>query len=146
MTTGALGGLVYFALATLYARWASGRWGASTGPFSQSLASAAPLWKAPLVMTAAVLGPVSEELFFRGWLQHALKRDVPERLARWTFVMAAGVFAVMHVGEAWLPALTAGLLAGFLMERSGRIEASLTLHVTANSLDMTAALGAFGRP
>lgn len=146
VTTGALGGLVYFALATLYARWASGRWGASTGPFSQSLASAAPLWKAPLVMTAAVLGPVSEELFFRGWLQHALKRDVPERLARWTFVMAAGVFAVMHVGEAWLPALTAGLLAGILMEKSGRIEASLTLHVTANSLAMTAALGAFGRP
>jgi membrane protease YdiL (CAAX protease family) len=55
------------------------------------------------------------------------------------------VFAVMHAGEPWVPVLIAGMVAGLLVERSGRLAAPLAFHVTSNGLSVAVALGWMGR-
>ena len=61
------------------------------------------------MLCAALLGPLSEELFFRGWLQQAMRREL-EPARPWAAVaLTAMAFAAMHAGEAWPTSLVAGL-------------------------------------
>lgn len=135
----ALGGL-NFALASLYARVAVRFWGPTPGPLTHALRSADGPTRVALVLIAALLGPLSEELFFRAWLQQSLKLDLPPRLVRASFLVAAVVFSGMHAAEGWATSLFAGVVMGLLMERSRRIEASVAMHITTNSLVMWSAL------
>lgn len=143
---GALTGALNFGLATLYAELASRRLGGAHGALSEALTAAAPTTRAALIAVAALLGPFAEELFFRGWLLYALPYDLGPRRARLAPVLTALSFAVLHAGEAWLPALVAGLLAGLLAARSRRLDASVAMHITNNSLVMATALGLFRGP
>jgi len=135
-------GVANFAGAITYARWATSHLGRGAGrPMTEALSHGSGVGRAALVFCAAVLGPLSEELFFRGWLQPALPYDLGPRRAAWALVLTAMTFAVLHSGEAWPPALTAGLVAGALWMRSGRISTSVAMHITNNSLAMAGALG-----
>ncbi len=146
LAVGVAVGAANFAAAITYARWATANLGrASGGPLTEALSHGSGFGRLALVVCAAVVGPVSEELFFRGWLQPALPYDLGPRRAGWALVLTALTFAVLHSGEAWPPALTAGLVAGLLWARSGRITTSVAMHVTNNSLAMAGALGLLER-
>jgi len=68
----------------------------------------------------------------------AVRREVGD--ARVAVALSAAVFAMVHAGAAWAPALWAGLIAGALMQRSGRLATSLAMHVTNNTLVVLAVL------
>lgn len=140
LAVGVTAGLANFAVAMGYARLASRVWGEAAGPLTQGLAHAHGLWRPLLVACAALLGPVAEELLFRGWLQPALARDLPRRLAPLAPVVAAAVFAALHMSASWPMTFASGLLAGWLMQRSGRVEASAAMHVVSNTLVVASAL------
>ena len=93
---------------------------------------------AAIVVASTTVIPLAEELFFRGWLMPAVRREVGD--ARVAVALSAAVFAMVHAGAAWAPALWAGLIAGALMQRSGRLATSLAMHVTNNTLVVLAVL------
>jgi uncharacterized protein len=80
----------------------------------------------------AVIAPISEETFFRGFLFAALRKDYP-------FWIAAGssalVFAAGHmVPGAILPLWVLGFLFAWLRERTGSIWPSIAMHMLNNGL------------
>ncbi|MCP3937018.1 MAG: CPBP family intramembrane metalloprotease [Actinomycetia bacterium] len=91
-----------------------------------------------LFITAGVVAPVVEELFFRGVLQGAL-----ERLTRpWLAVaVAATVFAASHFQLVELLGLLLfALLVGYLVRRTGRLSFAIFTHIGFNLTSLTALL------
>jgi membrane protease YdiL (CAAX protease family) len=137
VATGALVGAANFALVLGIARLVNP--GASGGsPLAAAFTQTRGWVLAAIVVASTTVIPLAEESFFRGWLMPALRREVGD--ARVAVVLSAAVFAMVHAGAAWAPALWAGLLAGVLMQRSGRLATSLAMHVTNNVLVVVAVL------
>jgi membrane protease YdiL (CAAX protease family) len=97
-------------------------------------------WRAVVVVSAVVLAPLAEEIFFRGLLQSMLRRysgDAWVAIAGSSAVFAAAHFAVPHT----LPALFAlGVVLGYNYERTGRLLAPVLIHVFFNAANIAAAL------
>jgi membrane protease YdiL (CAAX protease family) len=96
-----------------------------------------------LVVTAIVIAPVVEELFFRGLLLRALQRRVSAPMA---VALAALAFGLTHLlfdfgSGAVLPALVAlGLVSGYLAVRTGNLSRSILLHAGFNLVAVLAVL------
>lgn len=96
-----------------------------------------------LVLTALVLAPVVEELFFRGLLLRSLQRRVSAPIA---VAISALAFGLAHVVFDWgsgavLPALVAlGMVSGILAVRTGNLSRSILLHIGFNLLAVLAVL------
>lgn len=96
-------------------------------PFGAAIGDSSGLWAA-LVATLllGVLGPVGEELLFRGVVTNGLLRYGPVV----GVVGGAALFAVLHGMTVVLPAAVfAGLAAGELFRRSGSVWPAVALHV-----------------
>ncbi|MEK7448482.1 MAG: CPBP family intramembrane glutamic endopeptidase, partial [Planctomycetota bacterium] len=80
----------------------------------------------------AVIAPVAEEIFFRGFLQGALRR----RLSFWpAIIISALFFALLHFRFAAGPFLfTFGLLLGYLYEKTQSLIPVITVHLVHNSI------------
>lgn len=79
---------------------------------------------------AALVGPVIEELFFRGFMYSALKKYARPFLS--AFITAA-IFAVLHTNiVGFLPIMVLGLLLAFLYEKTGTLVAPITVHIMHN--------------
>lgn len=107
------------------------------------LPSSSRLVKAMVVVSAALMAPLCEEVFFRGLMQSLLRRYLPA----WPAVIVASLtFALSHVmGEAppWqdVPALFVLALAlGYNYERSGRLLAPILIHAIFNLVMIIQAL------
>lgn len=87
-----------------------------------------------MFLAAAVIAPLGEELFFRGFIYQGLA-------ARWPAALAIGcsalLFGLVH-GMLWnLPALTLiGVTAALLLRRSGSLWPAFTCHATFNALSL----------
>lgn len=139
---GVLGGLCTLGLALVYLRFFARGVQTQHLPLARALREAGPAWTALLLLIAAVAAPLAEESLFRGWLQPALAQDLPRR-ARWVAVpLAAALFAVVHPTQAWVPVGVAGLAAGLLRARSGRLLSAVVLHMTHNGLVLAVSLAA----
>lgn len=137
VATGVLVGAANFALVLGLAKLL--RPGATGGsPLAAAFTQTSGWVLAAIVVASTTVIPLAEELFFRGWLMPAVRREVGD--ARVAVALSAAVFSMVHAGAAWAPALWAGLLAGVLMQRSGRLATSLAMHVTNNSLVVLAVL------
>jgi membrane protease YdiL (CAAX protease family) len=86
-----------------------------------------------VVFTMAVLAPLVEEYFFRGWLQRAIEADLPQAHKAWGFVLGASAFALSHLGTYGLPQLVLGLCAGWLFRYSGGLWPSILAHAAHNA-------------
>ena len=93
--------------------------GAAGGPFLLTL------------LKSALLVPVCEELFFRGYLHGALARISRKRAA----VVSALVFALAHGLSLYglLPRFALGLLLSALMEKTGTLLAPMLVHGCYNA-------------
>lgn len=83
------------------------------------------------LLKSALLAPVCEELFFRGYLQGALSR-----ISRGRAVLAGAlVFALSHGLSLYgfVPRLLLGLLLGALLERTGTLLAPILVHGCYNA-------------
>lgn len=79
---------------------------------------------------AAMVGPVVEELFFRGFMYTALRKYTG---VFWSTVATAALFSTLHahvVGT--LPIFILGILLAYLYEKTGTIISSITVHVIHN--------------
>lgn len=84
-----------------------------------------------ILIRVCVLAPVAEELVFRGalftWLRSRLS-------ARWTIVLTGVGFALIHQVPAMLPlAVTVGLAAGVIRERTGSATIPIIVHAAQNT-------------
>ena len=91
-----------------------------------------------LVFTIVILGPLAEEIIWRGAIQQGLKQiGVPRAAA---IFITATMFALFHWGAvpeygraAAIPALAVfGVALGVLMERTGRLWSSFIAHALFN--------------
>jgi membrane protease YdiL (CAAX protease family) len=104
------------------------------------------------VLTASVVAPVAEELFFRGLMQTMLGRAFdwaagqlaprapgsPRPAARWAAVVVTSVaFAAVHGQPAFLaPLFVLSLGLGFVYERSGNLWMNIVTHSLFNSIQI----------
>jgi len=84
------------------------------------------------VFFAAVLGPVVEEIFFRGFAYSAIKKRVG---VRWAIVTSAAFFALAHMNIfSFLPVMLLGISMAYLYEKTGSLLPPITLHIIHNSI------------
>lgn len=94
------------------------------------------MWLAVLV--AGLLGPLAEEVVFRGYLHGAARLYVGRHAAVWSVAL---VFGLVHGLDKALPLAALGALLGYLREATGSLWAPFLVHAVHNSL--TVALVAF---
>jgi membrane protease YdiL (CAAX protease family) len=89
-------------------------------------------------LAIVVIGPIVEELLFRGYLQTALAKRMKPWLA---IVLASGAFAAIHLQSAAFPMLALiGGVFGYLFHRTGSLRVSMVLHMLNNGLAFAALL------
>lgn len=84
----------------------------------------------PLILYAVILGPICEELIFRGVTMRLARQALPFFLAN---LMQAALFGAFHMN--WMQgcyAFALGLLLGFVCEKGGSIYYSILLHILFN--------------
>jgi membrane protease YdiL (CAAX protease family) len=104
---------------------------------------------AVLIIAAALIAPVTEEILFRGLLLRALRRRfTPE----WAIAISAAVFALAHLLDfslgtlAIVPALFAlGVISGIAAVRRGDLSVSIPLHIGFNLVTVAAYAALAGR-
>jgi len=89
------------------------------------------LW---ILLCAAVLPGVCEEVLFRGVLQGVLRR----RGERWAVLVTALLFAAYHL-HPWIfvPALFLGIVFGTLVQRTGSLLPGILAHTATNTMAYT---------
>jgi len=86
-----------------------------------------------LVVLLLAIGPVAEELFFRGWLQTAITAELPKH--RWLApLLAAFGFAAVGSPLLFAPMLVLGVASGFLFARTKAIGPSILAHGIAATI------------
>ncbi|OGX05322.1 MAG: hypothetical protein A3G87_07870 [Omnitrophica bacterium RIFCSPLOWO2_12_FULL_50_11] len=93
------------------------------GPLSPWLIAAS-------MLLACFIGPVVEEIFFRGFLYPALRRywGIP-----WSMVVTAGLFAAVHENLfAFIPIFFLGLVLAYLYQKRDNLVPCISLHVMHN--------------
>lgn len=79
-----------------------------------------------------LVGPVTEELFFRGAVYRSLK---PRAGVRGALILSAALFAALHMDlVSFVPIFTLGLLFGWVYEQTGSLAAPITIHLLHNAL------------
>jgi membrane protease YdiL (CAAX protease family) len=98
--------------------------------------AASPAWVSLVVISAVVLAPVAEELFYRGLVQSMLRGH---ELSPWPAILiTSGLFALSHASQLQdMPALFVLALAlGYNYERTGRLIAPMVLHAVFNAVSI----------
>lgn len=87
---------------------------------------------------ACVIGPIAEELLFRGVVYATLRH----RTRRWVAMAASGaVFSLIHTNLiGFVPILCLGWLLAYLYERTGSLLVPMAVHMVHNAFLMSAAL------
>jgi membrane protease YdiL (CAAX protease family) len=86
-----------------------------------------------LVLTVLVtfLGPIAEEMFFRGFAYPAVRKRLGIKNA---MILVSVVFAMLHMNVvAFFPILGLGILLAYLYEKTGSLIPSIAVHVIHNS-------------
>ena len=90
----------------------------------------------PALISGVIIAPISEELFFRGWLWTGLSRVwSPLSVA----AVTGGLFALFHIGNGWaypLLILPAAIMLSAVRHYGGSVHASILAHLLNNSLAM----------
>jgi membrane protease YdiL (CAAX protease family) len=125
--------LAYFAFAIAYSALVSPHQKDLTRDLGYGDGAAASIIAGLLIVLAA---PISEEIFFRGFLFGGLRRRLPFVLAA---VISAAIFGAFHyTGPGSLTVLPQlamlGLTQAWLYERSGSIYPTMAVHVINNAL------------
>lgn len=90
------------------------------------------------VVLACLVGPLAEELFFRGVLYGALRQRISPVAA---MLISAALFSLIHTNVlGFIPIMLLGCLLAHVYERTGSLAGSLAIHILHNSLLMGLAL------
>lgn len=84
------------------------------------------------VILACTVGPIIEEIFFRGFCYTTIKKYIGVNGA---MVISAAFFSAVHYSAfAFLPVFALGMILAYLYEKRGTLMPSITLHIVHNSL------------
>lgn len=99
----------------------------------QAAAQAGPLSLLILFVAGAILTPLGEEFVFRGVVASVLNR-----YGAWAGVVgSAAIFAIPHGPSViFLLAFMVGIIAGYLMRRTGSIWPGIVVHIVYNGLHL----------
>ncbi len=92
-----------------------------------------PSWvPAVLWLSAVVIAPVAEELFFRGVCQTALNHVFRRRWL--STVLVGSAFGLAHMAQPHVvaPLIVLGVILGYVYERTGSLVAPITMHLLFN--------------
>ena len=93
------------------------------------------------LFTIAVLGPLAEELLFRGGVQTDLQRRHSDQGVWVPIGLSAAIFALIHMNPAQMPvALVLGGYLGYAYWRTGSLAAPVCIHIFNNGLACLLAL------
>jgi len=122
---------LYWAVGAIWPR------GPQDVPYLLTLLGEVPFgWKVLILISAVVLAPIVEELFFRGLLQSMFRRQLS---SPWLAILVtSAIFAGIHTGQPKnIPALAAlGIALGYNYERCGRLYPSMLLHALFNAVNI----------
>ncbi len=87
---------------------------------------------------ACVIGPIAEELFFRGLVFSSLRRRVSRPAA---MLISGALFSALHTNLiGFLPILALGWVLADLYERTGSLAAPIAVHIVHNTLLISLAM------
>jgi len=85
-----------------------------------------------LAIFVSILGPIVEEIFFRGFLYSAVKKRFGVLIG---VLLSGALFSMLHVNIAgFLPIMILGVLMAFLYEATGSLVTSAAVHILHNSI------------
>ncbi len=85
-----------------------------------------------LFLLGGIIGPIVEEIFFRGFAYPAIKNKTGAMFAT---IITATFFAALHQNLfAFLPIFFLGAVLAYVYEKSGSLIPSVTIHILHNSL------------
>jgi membrane protease YdiL (CAAX protease family) len=88
------------------------------------------------LIAAAVVVPIGEEVFFRGFLYNALKARYTVRIA---IVMSGLIFALIHVGPIAIVLIwPIGMILAYAYEKTGSLTVTILMHGTYNGVQIIA--------
>lgn len=83
---------------------------------------------------AAIVGPVMEEIFFRGFMYNAVKKHLG---IFWGILITSSVFSFLHAHIiGFMPILILGIVLAYLYEKTGSLIPSITVHITHNLMSL----------
>lgn len=89
-----------------------------------------------LTIFVTIVGPIAEEIFFRGFAYNAIKKAFGVKLS---LAITAIAFAVLHTDlVGLLPITCLGFLLGYVYEKRGSLIPSITIHMIHNTLTVFA--------
>ena len=82
------------------------------------------------IFFVAVIGPILEEIFFRGFMYGAIKK----RFGIWgAMLITSFLFSALHANwVGFLPIMALGMLLAYLYEKTGSLSASIAVHIMHN--------------
>ena len=97
-------------------------------------------WKTAGAVSAIVLAPLAEEIFFRGLVQSMLRRHLASRWA--SILITSLLFALMHYKSPQTVAalFVLGVVLGYNYERTGRLYPVILIHAAFNAVAILATL------
>lgn len=116
-------------------------WAQWKHPFFELAAKGPPLWRTMAWVSAVVMAPLAEEIFFRGMLQSMLRRVCA---SPWlAIILASALFGAIHFQQpgAVLPLVLLGVVLGYNYERTGRLWAPVLLHALFNATNLLIDIG-----
>ncbi len=86
-------------------------------------------------LAIGILGPVAEEMVFRGAVLRSLLKTFPTKAHWWPILISALLFGAVHMNMAqFVHALPIGLLLGWMYYRTGSIIPGLLFHWVNNTI------------
>ncbi|HEY0715939.1 MAG TPA: CPBP family intramembrane glutamic endopeptidase [Polyangia bacterium] len=83
-----------------------------------------------IVLFVCLLGPILEELVFRGWL---LRRCEPRLGRAWSILVTAALFSALHLQlEGVPPRFVFGVVAAVVVYATGALDKAILLHIVNN--------------
>jgi len=90
------------------------------------------------VVLACLIGPLAEELFFRGVVYGAIRQRTSRIIA---MLVSGAVFSLIHTNVmGFVPIMVLGWLLAYLYERTGSLLVPLAVHILHNTFLMSLAL------
>lgn len=85
-----------------------------------------------LTVFVSILGPIIEEIFFRGFLYSAVRKRFGVLSG---VLLSAALFSMLHANMAgFAPIMILGILMAFLYETTGSLVAPMVVHIIHNSI------------
>lgn len=85
-----------------------------------------------LLIFISVIGPICEEIFFRGFLYKTLRSKFN---VRWGIFLNSIIFSFLHLTPAgFLPIFVLSIMLSYIYEKTGSLIAPVALHIMHNSM------------